>query len=253
MLKIENLFYSPVKSISFNESSSLKIIKDKGVDKDRIFSFVQNIEASKIKILLTDPKSRKLNNFLTLKNTPELNKYNFTFINDKLILKERSKEIISIDPYSEIEKKLISKIISKLINKEKKIDFLMDKLNPFFDTMPHNSISLINKNSIYDFERHISTKIEFERFRSNIYINGLKAWKEREWVGKTIEINNIKFLVTEEIPRCSATNLQPNSDMVTINLPKQLKKSYDHIYMGIFLIPQNNGTISVDNKIIIYD
>ena len=253
MLKIENLFYSPVKSISFIESSSLDVVKDKGIDNDRIFAFVQNINSSEVINLLNEPKSRKLNNFVTLKNTPELNKYNFIYIKEKLILKEQSKEIISIDPYSENGKKLISKKISQLINKSKKIDFLMDKINPFFDTMPYNSISLINKKSINDFEKKISTKIEFERFRANIYMNGLQAWEERKWIGKIIEINNIKFEVTDEIPRCSATNLQPNSDIVTINLPSQLKKLYDHINMGIFLIPQNNGTISVDNKIIIHD
>ena len=253
MLKIENLFYSPVKSISFIESSSLDVVKDKGIDNDRIFAFVQNINSSEVINLLNEPKSRKLNNFVTLKNTPELNKYNFIYIKEKLILKEQSKEIISIDPYSENGKKLISKKISQLTNKSKKIDFLMDKINPFFDTMPYNSISLINKNSINDFEKKISTKIEFERFRANIYMNGLQAWEERKWIGKIIEINNIKFEVTDEIPRCSATNLQPNSDIVTINLPRQLKKLYDHINMGIFLIPQNNGTISVDNKIIIHD
>ena len=84
-------------------------------------------------------------------------------------------------------------------------------------------------------------------------MNGLQAWEERKWSGKINEKNNIKFEVTDEIPRCSATNLQPNSDKVTINLPNKLKKLYDHINMGIFLIPQNNGNISVDNKVIIYE
>ena len=38
--------------------------------------------------------------------------------------------------------------------------------------------------------------------------------KRENWLGKIIEINNVKFLVTKEIPRCSATNLQPNTDNV---------------------------------------
>ena len=41
---------------------------------------------------------------------------------------------------------------------------------PFFDTMPYNSISLININSIKDLEKKINRKIEFERFRANVYI-----------------------------------------------------------------------------------
>ena len=99
----------------------------------------------------------------------------------------------------------------------------------------------------------ISSDIEFQRFRANIYIDGLDAWEERNWIGKTININNINFFVSSEIPRCSATNLKPATDIVTINLPNQLKKTYDHINMGIYLLPLQNGVISKNDKIIIHD
>ena len=253
MIKIDNLFYSPVKSISFTESSSLKIYKDKGIANDRVFAFIQNIDSIKKKSLINDPNCRKLNYFITLKNTPELNNYNFVFLNNKLILKTLDKEIISINPYSENDKKIISQKISDIIHKNKIIDFLMDTTHPFFDTMPNNSISLVNKNSINDFSKKISANIEFERFRANIYIDGLKAWHERNWIGKTISINNINFLVTNEIPRCSATNLKPSTNIVTINLPKQLKKTYDHINMGVYLVPQQNGVIALNEEIIVHD
>lgn len=253
MIKIENLFYSPVKSISFIESQTLNVLKDKGVDRDRIFAFVQNMDSSKIKNLIEDPKLRKLNNFITLKNTPELNKYNFTYVKNKLTLKKQNKIIISINPLFENEKKKLCEKISQIIIKDKTINFLMDEKNPFFDTMPDNSISLINKKSINDFSKKISTDIEFERFRANIYIDGLAAWEERNWIGKTIKINNVDFVVSDEISRCSATNLKPSTDIVTINLPNELKKTYDHINMGLYLVPQQNGVISKEDKIIIHD
>ena len=253
MIKIESLFYSPVKSISFIESQALNVLKDKGVDRDRIFAFVQNMDSSKIRNLIEDPKSRKLNNFITLKNTPELNKYNFTYIKDKLTLKKQNKIIISINPLFENEIKKLCKKISQIIIKDKTINFLMDEKNPFFDTMPDNSISLINKKSINDFSKKISTDIEFERFRANIYIDGLAAWEERNWIGKTIKINNVDFVISDEISRCSATNLRPSTDIVTINLPNELKKTYDHINMGLYLVPQQNGVISKEDKIIIHD
>ena len=84
-------------------------------------------------------------------------------------------------------------------------------------------------------------------------MNGADAWCEREWIGKTIKINEINFLVTEEIPRCSATNLQPGTSNSTINMPYLLKKTYDHINMGIFLTPQNDGYINYRDEIKIYD
>ena len=253
MIKIENLFYSPVKSISFTNSDSLNVLKDKGIENDRIFAFVQNMDTAKIKNLLENPQSRKLNNFITLKNTPELNKYNFIYLTNKLVLKKQDEIIISINPFSENEKKLLCEKLNQIIIKDKILNFLMDEQNPFFDTMPDNSISLINKKSINDFSLKISTNIEFERFRANIYIDGLDAWDERKWIGKTIYINSIKFFVSDEIPRCSATNLKPSTDMVTINLPSQLKKTYDHINMGLYLVPQQNGIISKGDKIIIHE
>ena len=128
---IENLFYCPVKSISFTESKSLQVLKNKGIENDRVFSFVQNQDKNKIEILIKDPQSRKLNNFVTLKNTPELNKFNFTFIENKLILRKRTKEIFSINPYSKDVQNLISEKISNYITKEKKINFIVDKIHPF--------------------------------------------------------------------------------------------------------------------------
>ena len=253
MIKIENLFYSPVKSISFEESESLNVLTDRGIESDRIFAFVQNLDSNSIKNLIEDPKSRKLNNFLTLKNSPELNQYNFTYAKNKLILKKKDEIIVTINPFSKNEKKLLCDKINQIILKDKKLDLLMDEKNPFFDTMPNNSISLINKKSISDFSNKISTNIEIERFRANIYIDGIAAWEERDWIGKTININNINFFVSDEISRCSATNLKPSTDIVTINLPNQLKKTYDHINMGLYIVPQQNGVISKEDKIIIHD
>jgi uncharacterized protein YcbX len=253
LFKIENLFYCPVKSISFTDSHSLKVLKNKGICNDRIFAFVYNLDSNNIKIFQNHPQLRKLNNFVTLKNSPELNQYNFILYQNKLILRKKSEEIISVDPYSKNEQIILSNKISQLLKKNKKINFLIDKMNPFFDTMPNNSISLINKNSINDLENKILTNIEFQRFRGNIYISGPKAWEERNWLGKTIKINNVNFLVSDEIPRCSATNLKPNTDNITINLPNKLKKTYDHNNMGVYLIPLSDGEISIDNEINLND
>ena len=67
--------------------------------------------------------------------------------------------------------------------------------NPFFDTMPNNSISLINLNSVKDFSKKINTDIEFERFRGNIYVKGMGPWDEFGLINKNIIINNCKFRV----------------------------------------------------------
>ena len=57
------------------------------------------------------------------------------------------------------------------------------------------------------------------------------------------------FKVTGPIPRCSATNLKPNTNDNTINLPQTLKNIYGHINLGIYLEPLNNGIININDAI----
>ena len=126
---------------------------------------------------------------------------------------------------------------------------------PFFDTSISkkvdfvNSVSLLNFQSINDFEKKVSKKIETSIFRGNICIDGLEPWKEREWIGKTIKINNVSFKVEKNIPRCVAINLKPQSDDNSFNLLQLLKKTYNHFDMGVYLTAVEDGEINIGNTI----
>ena len=112
-----------------------------------------------------------------------------------------------------------------------------------------NSVSLLNIQSINDFQDKIDKNIEISRFRGNIYVDGIKAWEERNWIGKIIKINNISFKVEKNIPRCVAINLKPKTDDKSLNLLQSLKKSYNHFEMGIYLVALDDGKIEIGNKI----
>ena len=126
---------------------------------------------------------------------------------------------------------------------------------PFFDTSISNktllthSISLINNQSIKDFKNKTDQEIETQRFRGNIFVDGIEAWEERSWIGKIIKINNISFKVEKNIPRCVVINLKPNTDDDSSNLLQSLKKNYNHFDMGIYLTALDNGEINIGNKI----
>ena len=253
MFKINKLFYSPVKSLSFSSVTKLEILDKIGIKFDRNFAFTRDLDDNKINYILKNPLKRQIINFLSLKHFPELNEYNFDFEKDILNLKKNNNIILetNINIQSDVET-LCDKILL-LIPKLKRIKLIKDSKNPFFDTMPSNTISLINLNSIYDLEKKISKNVEFERFRGNIYINGFDAWEERKLINKTLIINNIKFKVIKEIPRCSATNIKPNSSEYNLSVPISLKQFYNHINLGIYILPLNNGNIKLNDEILIND
>ena len=255
-ISISSIYYSPVKSISFQKISKCQIKKSVGIVNDRLFAFSRLLEVKKAQRMENEPLERKLSNFLTLKNTPVLNRYSFEYNNDKLELFNDKKKLVSINPNNPKEKQLIEREILNLDSLVKGPVFLLKNCNnPFFDTNSGgetlNSMSLINCNSIKDFEINIKDRVEHQRFRGNLYIAGLPAWKERDWIGKIITIGGLSFKVDGNIPRCSATNLKPKTNQLTFNLPQKLKQFYNHFDLGVYILPLEDGELNLGDQVII--
>ena len=49
------------------------------------------------------------------------------------------------------------------------------------------------------------------RFRTNIVIEGVKAWEEHEWFGHSIRIGEVEFEVVRHKTRCLATHANPQT------------------------------------------
>jgi uncharacterized protein YcbX len=257
-ISISSINYCPVKSISFQSVQNCKIKKDIGIMGDRMFAFAKGLTQEEVKLFENSPDERKgkWNSILTLKNSAALNKYNFVFNNDELTLFLKNEKLLSIDVNQQTKHQEIS---NKILELEKSLKpplaLMKNEIFPFFDTSLSkkigftNSISLLNIQSIIDFENKINNKVEPSIFRGNIYIDGIKPWTEREWLGKVITINDVNFKVEKNIPRCVAINLKPQSDDNSFDLLQLLKKTYNHFDMGVFLTALDDGEISIGNSI----
>ncbi len=255
---ISSINYCPVKSVSFQSVGKCQIKKDIGIINDRVFAFAKDLDKEQAKLFEQNPDERKgkWNKVLTLKNSPALNKYNFILKDEKLTFSLKDKEILTIDVNQLGEREALSNKISELENSLKQPIVLMKNYEfPFFDTSISkkvdfvNSVSLLNIQSINDFQKRIDRKIESSIFRGNICIDGIEPWIEREWIGKVIKINGVSFKVEKNIPRCVAINLKPQSDDNSFNLLQLLKKTYNHFEMGIYLTALDNGEINIGNTI----
>ena len=257
-ISISSINYCPVKSISFQSIKSCEIRKNIGIVGDRIFAFSKGLDLNQAKLFEQKLEERrgKWNKILTLKNSPSLNKYNFMLDNNKLTLIQNNNEILTVNINEMGEYDLLSNKILELESSLQKPIFLMKNMDiPFFDTSISNktvlthSISLINNQSIEDFKNKTHQEIETQRFRGNIFVEGIEAWEERNWIGKIIKINDISFKVEKNIPRCVAINLKPNSNDNSLNLLQALKKNYNHFDMGVYLTALDDGLINIGDNI----
>ena len=257
---ISSINYCPVKSVSFQTIEKCEIKKDIGIINDRIFAFAKDLDQEQAKLFEKSPDDRKgkWNKVLTLKNSPVLNKYNFIYKDEKLTLTLKDKEILTVNINQSKEREALSNKISELESSLKQpITLMKNHEFPFFDTSISNkvdfvnSVSLINIQSINDFREKIDRNVESSIFRGNICIDGIEPWKEREWIGKIIKINNVSFKVEKNIPRCVAINLKPQTDDNSFNLLQSLKKTYNHFEMGIYLTALNDGEIDIGKELIL--
>ena len=256
--EITSINYCPVKSVSFQSVQNCKIKKNIGIIGDRIFAFAKGLDQDQAKLFEKSPDERKgkWNKILTLKNSPSLNKYNFEFKDEKLTFTIKDKEILTIDINQSNEREALSNKILELESSFKQPIVLMKNDDfPFFDTSISkkidfvNSISLLNIQSINDFEKKTNKSIEASIFRGNLCIDKIEPWKEREWIGEIIKINNVSFKVEKNISRCVAINLKPKSDDNSFDLLQLLKKNYNHFDMGVYLTALDGGEIDIGNTI----
>ena len=112
-----------------------------------------------------------------------------------------------------------------------------------------NPVSIINLESIRDFERVARQPVDPRRFRGNIIIDGLAAWGEFAWIGREIQIGTARLKVVERTQRCAATNVNPDTAERDMNIPLTLRKGFGHMDMGVYAEVVADGTVKTGDLV----
>ena len=118
----------------------------------------------------------------------------------------------------------------------------------FSDTAA-NVLSLINLATVRAVGEAVGAEVHPLRFRGNLYVEGLPAWSEFDWVGKRLKIGEIEFTATKRIDRCAATNVNPVTATRDMAIPKTLLQAFGHADCGVYLRVETGGTLSVGDLV----
>lgn len=69
-------------------------------------------------------------------------------------------------------------------------------------------------------------KLSEHRFRSNIAIEGIEAWAEQSWLGRSVRIGGVEFDVVKPKTRCLATHANPVSGERDLPVMQGLMRSF---------------------------
>ncbi len=106
-------------------------------------------------------------------------------------------------------------------------------------------ISLINLASVRDLERVVGRAVDPMRFRANILLDGIPAWQEFDWVGKSLKLGEASLQVEERTGRCAATNVEPGSGQRDMTLPRNMQRAYGHDDCGVYARVTASGTAAI--------
>jgi uncharacterized protein YcbX len=119
-----------------------------------------------------------------------------------------------------------------------------------FSDVAKKVISIINLASVADLENAVGAPVHPLRFRGNLYVEGWPAWHELNLVGSEVTAGpDVRLKIVKRIVRCAATEVDPDTGIRDLPIPKTLMKTYGHADCGIYGEVIADGTVRVGDRV----
>lgn len=112
------------------------------------------------------------------------------------------------------------------------------------------SVAILNRASLAALSEKAGQPLAEERFRGNIWLEGLEPWAEVDLVGREIRIGSAAFLVREQITRCVATAANPDTGHVDVDTLALLDAGWGHQEFGVYAEVIGSGRVTVGDAAI---
>ncbi len=103
-----------------------------------------------------------------------------------------------------------------------------------FSDVAAKVVSVINLASVSALESAVGAPVDPLRLRGNIHVEGWPAWHEFDLVGRTLEAGGARLKIVQRIVRCAATNVEPQTGIRDLQIPKTLMQAFGHMDCGVY-------------------
>jgi uncharacterized protein YcbX len=118
-----------------------------------------------------------------------------------------------------------------------------------FSNVPARVVSVINLASVAAIGTAIGAPVHPLRFRANLYVEGWPAWHEFDLLEHEIAIGGARLKVTKRTLRCPATEVDPDTGVRDLRIPKTLMQTYGHADCGVYAQVIAGGEVAVGDAI----
>ena len=111
------------------------------------------------------------------------------------------------------------------------------------------SILILNLASNADLGQRMETVLFPDRWRGNIWLDGLEPWEECGWVGRELQIGETVLKVQEVITRCKATTLNPETGIRDADTLAALRGAFGQQGFGLYATVLTGGEIRLGHRV----
>lgn len=242
MATVAALYRHPIKAIGREEVDEVDLIAGQTLPGDRLWAVAH--EAAKLK----DGEWNRCINFIRGASSPKLMAVTLRSDGDRLHLSHPDRPDLTIDPARDG-------------------DALVDWVRPLVDegraaptalvpapaergltdtAIP--SISLASMASHEAVAARAALPFAVHRWRCNIFLDGLRAWEEFDWIGRTLRLGEAEAKVEARLDRCMATTV--NTDTGERDVPTlEILKDFGHQDFAVALVVTKGGRLRTGDRV----
>ena len=218
MPRVVALYRYPLKSFTPEECKALTVLGEGQIAGDRVLGLRFANSA------VPDDVWSKKYDLLGLINTPELTRLHLRFDHKGLRLYVSLEGAVLVDEgLDENGRKRIAAAVEDYVLKLDQnqlsghperlpLRLVGDGVTPRYHNTEGGQVTVHSRESLGAVAAAIGDRgLSERRFRSNIAIEGLRAWEEQAWIGRKVQIGAVEFNVVKPKVRCLATHANPKS------------------------------------------
>ena len=111
------------------------------------------------------------------------------------------------------------------------------------------TISLMSLASHRAVEDRARAPLSKERWRGNLWLDGLTAWEECDWVGRRLTLGTAELEVIDRITRCMATAANPDTGQRDIEMLDLLDDAWGHQTFGVNAVVIQGGELRLGDAL----
>lgn len=262
-MRVSALYRFPVKGFTPETCETLTVNADSRIAGDRVLGFrFANAAVS------GDAWGRKTE-FVVLSNTPALARLEVRFDHEHLRLRVESEGKLLVDEALDAQGRkrlataLADHVLGLAINPlaydpgRLPLQLIGDGRTSRYQDDKDGLVTLHSRESLAHLAAAAQAPgVSEDRFRSNIAIEGAKAWEEQAWVGRAIRIGSIEFEVVKPKARCLATHANPHTgvqDLAVMGILPKVFPAEKPTFAVSLAVRHGGGRLRVGDSVTLLD